>query len=103
MLSCVHDSHCWSEPWQFVFLFACLLGRSSSEQGGSACYTHICVVWCRMVMSFMSSWHAVSLLMLKCSIPLLQVGNKNEDAAAGRLPLMLPCLDHLCIGRLVNA
>jgi len=27
---------------------------------------------------------------LKRSIPLLQVGNKNEDAAAGRLPLMLP-------------
>ncbi len=39
---------------------------------------------------------------------LLQVGNENEDAAAGRLPLMLPqdvmlpSFDDVCIGRLVN-
>lgn len=39
-------------PWQSVFLLACMLGHSSSEQGGSACRTHICVVWCRMVMLF---------------------------------------------------
>ncbi len=89
-------------PWQSVFLPACLMGHNSSEQGGRACCTRSRVVWCGTLGFFICSWHAISLLMLNCSTDLLQMGNKNEDAAAGRLPLMLPCLDDLCIGRLVS-
>lgn len=97
-----------ARPWQSVFLPACLLGHSSSEQGGHACCTYSYEVRCSAVMLCICSWHAITLLMLACSTPELQVGDKNEDAAAGRLPLMspqcftLPCLDGLCIGRLVN-